>query len=187
MKDSEISMRQYQRNMHKDFYDRSKTAIEAGFYLEAIFLEYAAIEGRLEIILGMLGLPCNKDLEIMTRKEVRISSRIKCLNQYRKNCPTVFNASKLEWNFFSSHGKMNRWIRERNTFIHGLYKDAATYNSRKHLCREIAEDGLKIARGLYNEARRIRRMRNTHPELLEVECRICQNENCAAYTKIQKE
>lgn len=37
-----------QASMHKDFFAKTMEAEEHGFYLEAIFREYAAIEGRLE-------------------------------------------------------------------------------------------------------------------------------------------
>ena len=49
-----------QVEMHTDFFDTVDDAIENGFYLEAIFREYAAIESRLEVILGVLGSPCGK-------------------------------------------------------------------------------------------------------------------------------
>ena len=47
-----------QVSMHKNFFDKVDAAIEGGFYLEAVFREYAAIESRLEALLGVLGAPC---------------------------------------------------------------------------------------------------------------------------------
>ena len=73
--------------MHKDFFDRCKTAIDHGFYMEAILLEYAAMESRLEIILGVLGLPCNKYLEPDLRRKTKISHRISCLEYMYKHSP----------------------------------------------------------------------------------------------------
>ena len=49
--------------MHMSFFDKSRLAIEEGYYLEAVMYEYAAIEGRLEVICGLLGCPCNKELD----------------------------------------------------------------------------------------------------------------------------
>ena len=46
-----IGIENKQVEMHKNFFDKCHVAIENGFFLEAVFIEYAAIEGRLEIIL----------------------------------------------------------------------------------------------------------------------------------------
>lgn len=46
-----------QRVMHKDMFDKVKNALQNGFYFEALFLEYSAIEGRLEVISGLLSMP----------------------------------------------------------------------------------------------------------------------------------
>ena len=171
-----------QSKMHGNFFDRARAANEKGFYLEAIFLEYAAIEGRLEVILGMLGLPCNKELDSNTRKSINISSRVSCLNKYRKNCPSLFEKTKLEYNFFSPRGELNKWLKNRNTFVHGLYKDAHKYLDRSIQSKEDAETGLELARRLYNEAARIRRLYKSHPELFEAECRNCHNKKCVVST-----
>ena len=69
-----------QVEMHKDFFDRCKFAIENKFYMEAILMEYAAIESRLEVMLGVLGLPCNKFIDNNQRKNIRNRQRIKFKN-----------------------------------------------------------------------------------------------------------
>ena len=152
-----------QSKMHADFFNRAKAAKDSGYYLETIFLEYAAIEGRLEVILGMLGLPCNKDLDNQVRKDIKISARISCLDKFRKKCPSVFEDSKLDLEFFSPRGKLRTWIISRNTYVHGLYKDALNYKNRTGQCKEIAENGLNIVNDLYNEAGRIRRLLKAIP------------------------
>ena len=70
-----------QRDMHCSFFERCQFAIDNGFCLEALLMEYAAIEARLEVILGMLGRPCSKYLLDADRKKVQISHRIECLKK----------------------------------------------------------------------------------------------------------
>ncbi len=81
-----------QVEMHADFFDRCKVTLDQGFYLEAIFMEYAAMEARLESICGVAGLPCGRDCNY--RKDIKISHRIECLQQWclspRKFCKHLF-------------------------------------------------------------------------------------------------
>lgn len=74
--------------MHKDFFDKCKFAIDNGFYFEAIIIEYAAIESRLESICGQLDFPCSKESPV--RKDIKISDRVKCLNYFVKHNIPVF-------------------------------------------------------------------------------------------------
>ena len=157
-----------QRDMHKNFFDRCQYAIESGFYMEAILMEYAAIEARLEVILGMLGLPCNQFLPDKNRKTVYISHRVNCLEKMSKTSP-VFEKSKLPKNYF---GTLEKWIGTRNGYIHGLYKSEVRYKTRMKDSKETAEKGLKLCRQLYNEASRIRRLtKKQNPALWsEIHC-----------------
>ena len=127
MRNSKENIKKRQVDMHRDFFSRAEYAVENRFYLEAIFLEYAAIEGRLEVILGVLGFPCNKELADEKRKHVNISDRIECLRKYRNNNPDVFKRTKLPNNYFTKHGKLQSWIKKRNTFVHGLLKNVDEY------------------------------------------------------------
>ena len=164
-----------QVEMHKDFFDRCKEAIDNRFYLEAIFLEYAAIESRLESILGIIGASCNKNLDNAQRTLIKISNRIICLKKARKNLP-IFEKSKLEISFFDKSSKLVRWIDKRNRFIHGLYKSEIEYKTRMLGIKDLAEDGLAICRALYNEASRLRRLRKSKPELFsnnDLLCELC--------------
>ena len=158
-----------QVEMHKDFFDRCQAAIDNQFYLEAIFLEYAALEGRLEVILGVLGAPCNRNLTSSQRCLVNISSRVQCLKKARKTLP-VFEKTKLEKSFFDKNSKLMRWINTRNRFIHGLYKKELEYKSRLAGTKELAEEGLCICRALYNEANRLKRLKKSKPDYFEGIC-----------------
>lgn len=148
--------------MHKDFFDRCRFAIDQGFYMEAIFMEYAAIEARLEIILGVIGLPCNKQLDQKLRKKVNISHRIACFKSAFLES-SIFQSSKLDEKFFE---KLENWIVKRNTYIHGLYKNELVYNQRMANIQSAAEEGYNYCQKLYNETKRVRRICKAHPELL---------------------
>lgn len=65
--------------MHKDLFDKCREAVERGFFFEAVLLEYAGIEGRLEAMPGILGMPCSKDTDKNQRIKILISNRINCL------------------------------------------------------------------------------------------------------------
>ncbi len=160
-------LRQSQVGMHKDFFDRCKFAIENGFYLEAIILEYAAIESRLESICGILGLPCNKELDPKQRESIKISQRIVCLKKVRNRNKELFEKCKLKDDFFYKSTGLDKWTEVRNNYVHGLYKDVIKYRARNRSMKKDAEDGYEIARLLYNETKRLRRLKNSKPELFE--------------------
>ena len=174
MKDEKKS----QVEMHKNFFDRCEKAIEDGFYLEAIFHEYAAIESRLEVTLGVLGMPCNKNLQSNIRKDINISQRINCLKGIMNNS-SIFEKSKLDNKFFKS---LENWITERNGIIHGLYKNEKKYKPRMKNAKELAEQGCDHAKKLYNEASRLRKIRKNHKDLL-----MNVNELCKGNCKFLKE
>lgn len=155
-----------QVEMHKDLFDRCQDAINSQFYLEAVFLEYAAIEGRLEVILGLLDAPCNKNLDSNLRRRVNISNRIQCLKKARKNL-IVFEKTKLEITLFDKKSELMKWIDKRNRFIHGLYKNEIEYKGRMADAKYLAEKGLEICKRLYNETKRLRRLKKSKPELFE--------------------
>lgn len=165
---------QMQVEMHTDFFDRTAIAIENGFYLEALFREYAAIEGRAEVLLGVLGAPCDKSLPFTQRKDMKISHRINCLSRYYKNANNIGD-SKLTADYFKL---LNNWINDRNKYIHGLYKNEVEYQERCKRCKAMAEDGLVLARMLYNEVKRLRRYLKNHPENEIPGHSICRTKNC---------
>ena len=166
-------IQQKQVAMHKDFFDRCRLAINEGFYMEAILMEYAAMESRLEIILGVAGLPCNNNLESGLRGSINISHRICCVKWLVQNSP-LFEASKLDKEFFD---KLKNWTVERNKYVHGLYKNEGMYEQRKEEAGALAENGLEYCRLLYNETRRLRRFVEKNAELLS--CSIaCHSKQC---------
>lgn len=167
---------QKQVEMHTDFFDSTIFAIANGFYLEAMFREYAAIEGRLEILLGVLGAPCNKNLPYMQRKDMKISHRITCLSKFYKNAKHI-GKTKLTSSYFKA---LKDWTEQRNKYIHGLYKNELEYRERCEQCQAMADEGLVLARMLYNEVKRIRRHLNNHPEIDLSVGNICCKKDCKA-------
>lgn len=148
------SLAKNQAIMHKNFFDKTKEAKDNGFYLEAIFREYAAIEGRLEIMCGVLGLPCNKDLNPDIRKRIGISQRRDCLQKIYDN-NNLYGKGDFQKKSFED---LKDWIKDRNTYVHGLYKNAEQYDARSKKAQKLADDGYNIANDLYNEVHRLRRL-----------------------------
>ncbi|MBQ9880005.1 MAG: hypothetical protein IJM45_06175 [Clostridia bacterium] len=133
-----------QVEMHADFFDRCDFAIQNGHYLEAILMEYAAIESRLESICGVLGLPCGKKCRY--RKDIKIGTRIECLRVYRNKNKNIFSKSKLPSNFFTNNGELKTWIGERDIRVHGLYKDGDSFREKMEKNKELSIEGKYYAR-----------------------------------------
>ena len=162
--------RKKQCEMHKNMFDRTNYAIENGFYLEAVFIEYAAIEGRLEVMLGILGAPCNRLLPDAERRKFNISQRVKCAKRLFGDNEVVFEKSKLDKKYFN---KLEKWVKNRNQYVHGLYKNEIEYKQRVS-DRKLAETGLELCKLLYNELNRLKRLSKNHPELFE-KLIVCDN------------
>ena len=161
-----------QAAMHKDFFDRCSIAIENEYYLEAIFMEYAAMEGRLEVLLGVLGASCNNKLPDKERNKIQISHRVSCFKNLFKN-QDIFGKSKLNCVFFR---RLEKWISLRNGYIHGLYKNEVKYKKRMK-DRDFAIEGLALCGELYNEVNRIKRLRKKSPELF-YNINFCSSKSC---------
>ena len=162
-KNENYNIGELQRLMHKDFFDRCVFAINQGFYMEAILMEYAAIESRMETLLSILGLPCNKFLPDEIRKKIPISHRLECANALRKQS-NIFENTKLSNIFFDT---LLKWTQKRNEYIHGLYKNELKYSQRIKSAKEFSEKGLEYCRLLYNEVNRLKRLLKTQPQLFE--------------------
>ena len=164
--------------MHKDFFDRTQSAIDQGFFLEAVFAEYAAMESRLEVLCGVLQAPCSKDAADQDRKDIKISHRIKCLSTIYK-ADERLSRSKLDHKFWKD---IEKWCNQRNRLIHGLYKNEIDYESRIIQSREFAEEGFVLCRKLYNEAKRLRRNIKDHAVENADLCINCKKASCKLST-----
>lgn len=170
-------MKEYKSvTMHRDMIVRMDIGIKEGFYLESIFCEYAAIEGRLEVICGLLGCPCNQYIENDIRKKINISHRIKCLQKlYKKHPVCQDNAGKITNEVWK---RLSNWNRNRNIYVHGLCKDADQYKERMKEAKEIAQEGRELTELLYCEAKRIRRRKQSKPELFKYDENRCKASGC---------
>ena len=172
-----VSISEQQRRMHKNFFDHCSDAIEQGYYLEAILMEYAAMEGRLETVLGVLGAPCNNKLPPKERNKFQISHRVACLKKLLKN-EEIADNSKLSSSYFKD---LEKWLEKRNRYIHGLYKNEIKYSSR--MCdKKFAKDGYDLCDMLYAEVNRIKRLKKKRPELF-TDLQTCTSHSCTYYKK----
>jgi len=138
--------------------------------------EYAAIEGRLEVICGLLGCPCNRELKDSIRKGIKISDRISCLQVlYRSHSVCKDRKTKVDNVFWE---RLRKWTKNRNVYVHGLYKRPDLFTKRMGEAMNLADEGLKLTRILYNEAKRIRWARDSHPQLMEYEGDRCKGDRC---------
>ena len=168
-----------QVKMHMNFFDQCELAIENGYYLEAIMMEYAAIESRLESICGVLGLPCGQ--RCPCRRDIKISDRIQCLRVCRNKNQIIFANTKLPETFFCEKGELKTWIRGRDIRVHGLFKSEEEFFNRIAKNEKLAKTGLTYARLLYNEAKRLRRLSN-HVNLFNNTVLTCKKGiKCNAY------
>lgn len=159
--------------MHVSFFDHVKAAIDAGFYCEAIFLEYAAIESRLEGLCGCFGLPCNRELPDKDRKKVNISQRVECLKERYSLNPMETQRSKTEMPV-SEWEKLSKWIgKGRNPYVHGLFKKPEKYFLRMDKISEVATEGYRLADLLYKETKRVKGILSRKTNLLSDEKKTC--------------
>ncbi len=100
---------------YKQQINRLKKAIDAKFYLEAVFIEYAIIEDRFESAIRHSGVISDgkfASLNTKLNKMANIAREKKSL-AYKYFKPELFESVKL-------------WKEERNRLIHALMKQALT-------------------------------------------------------------
>ncbi len=160
------------------FFDRCRVTIEQGFYLEAIFMEYAAIEARIESICGVPGLPGGRNCKC--RKDIKISHRIECLRTFYDSNMSVRFGTMLPDDFLVKR-KLKTWAENRNRFVYGFFNDETKYKDRITGDKNLNEDGYEHARLLYNEARRLRRIHNNYSSSWSDVVALCKKSSCKGY------
>lgn len=119
---------------YKEQIMRLKKAINSCFYLEAIFIEYAIIEDRLESALRHSGA------KTVDGKFATLNFKLKKIENLAREKKSVankyFKAELIE--------RVNRWKEERNRLIHALMKQSLTTEELKNL----AVEGQNIVRTL---------------------------------------
>ena len=136
------NMQKYEN--YKEQFTRLKKAITYGFYLEALFIEYAIIEDRSEAILRYEGNEINSKNGF-----VSIDRKLKKIEKIAEQKKSLANK------YFSDDliARISAWKEERNRLIHALMKQSLTTDD----LRELALTGQELARELSNRANAYKR------------------------------
>lgn len=167
------------RLVHKDFFDKCNFAIENGFYLEAMCMEYASIEGRMTRIMKIFGFPCGLKKECDEMPDISVNQKLGCLKNF------LFDKNIFKDSYFDSPEEIKdikKWIEKRNDIMHHLYSDTEKYPDLLKSSKAIAIEGFKHCRTLYDETNRLKRLISKHPELIKyskVKCLYETKRNCS--------
>lgn len=141
--EKEKNMEKYE--VYRSMNQNLSKAMRAGFYYQAIFIEYAILEDRCTSVLKHAGV------EYLNSKgyELKLSQK---LNRMRSNpafvVPYVRQRITLEL-----LDQITDWKRSRDRLIHALAKIPYNHNSVK----EIAENGQKLVCILSNKIKSVNR------------------------------
>ena len=111
---------------------RLKRAMDNGFYLEAIFIEYAILEDRTEAVLRYEGNTINGE------RYVTINRKLNKIRKLSSGQKTLINR------YFSPEliDEIIVWKDKRNPMIHAMMKQHLTTEG----LRELAEEGLQLVK-----------------------------------------
>lgn len=132
------NMQKYEN--YREQMGRLKRAMDARFFLEAIFIEYAILEDRLESVLRHSGRWRPKpDEAVSIYRKVKLVEKL----AEQKNSPAkkYFSRELLD--------SILAWKDDRNTMIHALLKQ----NIHSEDLQSIAEKGHEIIKALCSKAR----------------------------------
>lgn len=134
---------------YREQFKRLKSALNNGFNLEAMFIEYAIMEDRTESILRHSEM---WDAYLKSRKgrQPTIDSKIRYIQKLAEQKKTLVNK------YFSDDllDRLLAWKDERNRLIHALLKQQFEHNEVSALASEgkIIVDELRKRSGNYNRA-----------------------------------
>lgn len=148
MTDQPITNQQKYENYTEQF-RRLKKALDNGFNLEAMFIEYAIMEDRTESILRHGGL-WDAYMKKQKDRSPTINSKITYIQK------RIESGDKLLKKYFSDD-LLNRvllWKEERNRLIHALLKQQLAHNEISELAAQGNElvKALRSRTGSYNRA-----------------------------------
>ena len=127
-------------NNYKEQMSRLSRALNSHFYLEAVFIEYAILEDRLESVLRHSGKWRPKQDEIVSiYKKVKLVEKL--AEQENSLAGKYFRPELLR--------SILLWKDDRNTMIHALLKQ----NVHTEDLQSIAEKGQTIVRTLCDKTR----------------------------------
>ena len=106
---------------YREQFIRLKKALSNGFYLEAIFIEYAIMEDRVESVHRHAGL-WEKYLKKCNGRNPSIDSKVKYIQKAAEE------RKSIQHKYFSDDllDKLLEWKEERNRLIHVLMKQQLT-------------------------------------------------------------
>ena len=128
---------------YKEQFTRLKSALNNGFNLEAMFIEYAIMENRTESILRHAD-KWEAYLKKRGRNEPTLNSKIVYIQKLMES-----NRKDLLHRYFSDDllDRILVWKEDRNRLIHALLKQQLEHNEVKTL----AEQGKRLADELRNQ------------------------------------
>ena len=142
-----ISNQQKYENYREQF-KRLKRALTSGFYLEAIFIEYAILEDRTESVLRHADL---WDSYQKSRKghDPNINSKVKYIQKRAENKKAVLHK------YFSDDllSRIISWKDARNRLIHALLKQQLEHDEIKELA-VLGDELVKTLRSRSNSYKR---------------------------------
>lgn len=123
---------------YKEQFGRLKKALNNSFYLEAIFIEYAIVEDRLESVLRHSG-------RFNTERYVSLSEKLKRIKEMLRSKSGIlkkyFSVELVEGIY--------TWKEERNRLIHALMKQSLHIEN----LQLVATRGLEIAKTVSNKTK----------------------------------
>lgn len=137
-----ISNKQKQLNYQEQF-KRLDRALKQGFYLEAMFIEYAIIEDRCDSVLRYEGNQINSKNFVSIDKKL---GKISKIAEQKKTLPNRYFSDSLIDDIVA-------WKGERNSLIHALLKKELTTEGLE----KVAVEGYELARKLCNKANNYKR------------------------------
>ena len=140
---------QLKQENYKEQFTRLKSALNSGFNLEAMFIEYAIMEDRTESILRHAD---KWDAYLKSRKgrDPNIDSKVKYIQKLAENRKDLLHR-------YFSDDLLNRileWKEDRNRLIHALLKQQLEHNEIRALAEQGKQlvDELRKRAGNYNRA-----------------------------------
>jgi len=151
------------KKIHATFFVKSKLAIDKGYYLEAMVLEYSYIEGRVNRIMELLKMPCglidNEDIY----RDIGLNAKISCIQNFLQQNNEIFMKSKLN---NSTMNKIKKWCNSRNERIHNLYKNIDNYEKLISKNMKLAQQGYEYAKLMSEESNRLKGLFKKNSDLL---------------------
>ena len=141
----QISDNQQKYNNYREQMGRLTKAIKAEFYMEAVFIEYAIMEDRLESVLCHSGQWKPKPDQFFSLDSKR--KKVAKMAENKKSCAAKYFPPELT-------NQIDRWRLKRNSLIHALLKQSIHTEE----VRSIALEGQTIAKTLNSKVTSYNRM-----------------------------